>query len=236
MCYNVEQHERKLDKYHAYNSEPVQLEIDFHVVSGFSFPKLWVESSEKPGELSLMRWGLVPSWCKDVKKGNDLREMTLNARSETVFEKPSFRSISRKRCLLPVQGFYEWRTVGANKYPYYIHLKDQETFLLGCLFDTWTRPDTGEAENTFSIVTTEANPLMAKIHNSKKRMPLILPDELSAKWLDTKLGNAEVMELMKPFDQNKMTAHTISKLITSKKENRNQEKVKEPFTYPELQD
>ena len=164
-----------------------------------------------------------------------MRTNTLNAKSETIFEKPSFRSsIGSKRCLLFVKGFYEWRDYNKKKYPYYIHLKNQSVFTFGGIYESWVNKSTGEIINSVSIITTEANPLMAEIHNSKKRMPLILNGAAMNKWIDPKIDKETITQLMKPFDESQMTAHTISKLITSRSENPNQEKVKEIFEYPEL--
>jgi putative SOS response-associated peptidase YedK len=164
-----------------------------------------------------------------------MRTNTLNAKSETIFEKPSFRaSIGNKRCLLFAKGFYEWRDYEKKKYPYYIHLKNQPVFTFGGIYESWVNKNTGEIINTTSIITTEANPLMAEIHNSKMRMPLILTGENMHKWIDPSISKEETVALMKPYDESLMAAHTISKLITSRTENPNQPNVKEEFAYAEL--
>jgi putative SOS response-associated peptidase YedK len=204
-------------------------------LSGFSFAKVPVLTSEDPDKVQAFNWGLIPKWSKDEEQANELKIHTLNARSETVFEKPSFRSsISKKRCLLFVKGFHEWREFNKKKYPYYIHLKDQEVFTLGGIYESWVNKETGELFNTTSIITTEANPLMEKIHNSKKRMPLILTGDAMQQWIDPTINKERITDLMRPFDEKKMLAYTISKLITSRKEDPNQEKVKKEFVYEDL--
>jgi putative SOS response-associated peptidase YedK len=168
---------------------------------------------------------------------------TLNARSETVFNLPSFRSvIGKKRCLVIVDGFYEWHTIGKNKYPHFIYLKDKKAFAMGGIYDEWADPDTGEIITTCSILTVPGNPLMSRIHNKMDdmgnpdpRMPLILNLKDERAWIDQSLPKNEIESLMKPFDENQMSAHTISKLITSRKEDSNVPAVKVEFVYPELE-
>ncbi|HBF35956.1 MAG TPA: hypothetical protein DDW50_01390 [Firmicutes bacterium] len=206
-----------------------------YYTSGFDFPRMPVITNENPECMQGFTWGLVPPWVKSKTQADEIRSKTLNARSDTVFEKPSFRSaIKRKRCLVPVDGFYEWREVGGKKYPYFIYLKNKDIFSFGGIWEDWTDYLTGEIVQSFSIITTDANPLMAMIHNTKKRMPLILPRESEKEWLDNHLSNEELKTLMVPFDENKMEAHTISKLITSRSGNRNVRNIQERFEYPEL--
>jgi len=208
-------------------------ELPFHyLVSGFSHPSLPVISAEG---LSLFDWGLIPSWVKDQETANDISSKTLNAVGETVFEKPSFRkSIASRRCLFPVSGFYEWREFKGVKYPYYIQLAESDYFSLGSLYDTWINPQTGEIKNTFSIITTPANPLMEKIHNLKKRMPLILSPEDEMKWIDPGLKTDHIKELIKPFPQEKMKAYTISRDANNARIHRDYPEILKPVQYPEL--
>ena len=240
MCYNVEAKALALKKYMKYyRIDPVEakdlLNLDIHMVSGFSHPNMMLVTGEAEHPIQVMKWGLIPPWVKDEKQAKEMSDMCLNAKSETIFEKPSFRSIGKKRALLPVTGFYEWREFNKKKYPYYIHLKSGEPFAFGCVYDTWVNKETGEILNTFSIITTEANLLMAKIHNSKLRMPLIIPEDKEAAWINTELSKEGIKQLMIPFNENQMEAHTISKLITSRKENPNVPEVSEEFSYPELE-
>jgi len=208
-------------------------ELPYHyLVSGFSHPRLAIVRQEG---IFLHEWGLIPSWVKDQETANDLWNKTLNAVGETAFEKPSFRkSISLQRCLLPVSGFYEWREVNGVKYPYYIQLKEQDYFSLGSLYDTWINKQTGEIRDTFSIITTPANPLMEKIHNLKKRMPLILSREDEMKWLDPGLKAADIKELIKPFPEAWMKAYTISRDANNARNNRDVPEILKKVEYPEL--
>jgi putative SOS response-associated peptidase YedK len=209
-------------------------ELPYHyLVSGFSHPRLAIV---KQDNVSLFEWGLIPSWVKDQKAADELRSKTLNAVGETLFEKPSFRnSITSKRCLLPVSGFYEWREVNGVKYPYYIQLKEQDYFSLGSIYDTWINKDTGEIRNTFSIITTPANPFMEQIHNLKKRMPLILAPEDHQKWLVPDLKTEHIKELIKPFPETQMKAYTISRDAGNARNNRDVPGIMERVDYTELQ-
>ena len=204
----------------------------YYFVSGFAHPSLPVVTHN--GIFSY-EWGLIPFWIKDKSAANDIKTKTLNAVGETVFEKPSFRkSILSQRCLLPVNAFFEWRDVNKVKYPYCIASKENELFSLGCIYDTWTDLSTGEIVNTFSILTTEANPLMEKIHNQKKRMPLMLKVEDEAKWLDSSLSKESLQKLIKPFDENLMKAYSITRDANSSKVDRNYPEILEPVVYQEL--
>jgi len=205
----------------------------YYLVSGFSYPQLAVVRQDG---VFLHEWGLIPSWVKDQDTANDLRTKTLNAVGETVFEKPSFRkNVVSQRCLLPVSGFYEWREVNGVKYPYYIQVTEQDYFSLGALYDTWINKVTGEIRNTFSIITTPANPLMEKIHNLKKRMPLILSPEDQMNWLDPDLNIGDIKDLIKPFPERKMKAYTISRTANSAKNNRDVPSIMDRVEYEELE-
>ena len=220
-----------------YNDLPVKKKSDFELpefyfVNGFSHPLLPVYTSE---ELILSEWGLIPSWVKNIELANEIRNKTLNAMGETVFQKPSFKNnIVSHRCLLPVTGFFEWQDRNGLKYPYFIELTDVEHFSLGAIFDIWTDFETGENRHTFSIVTTQANPKMEKIHNLKKRMPLILSNEDEEKWLDNSLKISDVNKLIKPFPEEKMNAFTISRKANDGRINRNFPEICEPENYSEM--
>lgn len=128
-------------------------------------------------------WGLVPSWSKDL----DLREYTLNARIETIQEKPSFKNVTQNRCLVIATSFYEWHwndEKGKSKDKYQIFSSEDEIFAMAGIYTSWNNPDSGELYNSFSIVTTQANKEMEYIHNHKKRMPIILKKGDERSWLD----------------------------------------------------
>lgn len=237
MCYHNSLTAEAQELENRYNAEMLE-EDDWEPIyhaNAFAYLKWPIVTEEKPEQIQLYNWGLIPQWTKSKADGLKFRLNTLNARSETIFEKPSFRSsISRKRCLIPSTGFYEWRDFEKKKYPYFITLKNGGIFSMAGIYENWVDKETGEILNTFSIVTAEANPLMAKIHNSKKRMPVILSQETERLWLDPALDKEGIGMLMKSYDENEMTAHTISKLITSRTENSNVKDVMKEKVYAEL--
>lgn len=242
MCYNVEYLEKRKLKYAERYQHVLPLDWDgqtlpeelpeYFFVSGFAHPLLPIV---KHDGIFLYQWGLIPAWAKDIKVAQDMQRKTLNAVGETVFEKPAFRkSILSKRCLLGVNGFYEWQDFNNTKYPYLIQTKSNEIFSLACIYETWIDKSTGEIKNTFSILTTAANPLMEKIHNLKKRMPLILKKEDEKKWIDPSLSADEIKLLIEPYHDSDMAAFTISKAANNARNNRNTEQIIERVEYPEL--
>lgn len=156
--------------------------------------------------LDSLRWGLIPSWAQDKSIGSKM----INARSETVTEKPAFkRAVRYRRCVVPSSGFYEWLTAGKAKQPWYIRLKDGSPMVFAGLWETWKSPE-GELE-TFTILTTVANGLVAPLHD---RMPVILsPDEYST-WLDRNTTNpAGLVHLFQPYPADLMEVHPVSPLV-----------------------
>jgi putative SOS response-associated peptidase YedK len=207
----------------------------YHHLSAFSFAKIPVMTQEDQLRVKAFRWGLIPSWCKDETQAKEMRMMTVNARSETIFEKPSFRnSIKDKRCLIFVNGFYEWKEYNKKKYPHFIQLKDQAVFAMGGIYESWVNTETGEIIDSCSIVTTPANELMSEIHNTKLRMPLILPKEKMMRWIEKDLDKEQIQQLMQPLGDGLLEAHTVSKLVTSRTEDNNVPEVKKQFYYSEL--
>lgn len=152
-------------------------------VNGFEFPKTPIITNENPEIIEHYNWGLIPHWAKD----DAIKAVTLNAKIETLDEKPSFRDVVNQRCLIIANGFYEWQWLdskGKNKVKYQIGIKNEDLFAFAGLYSHWTDTNTGEIRNTYTMVTTEANTLMAEIHNIKKRMPIILRPEDENKWLE----------------------------------------------------
>ena len=155
--------------------------------------------------LAMVRWGLVPSWAKDLKIGTKL----INARGETVSEKPSFRSAFKaRRCLVPASGFYEWKGQAESKQPYYITLKDRPMTLAG-LWESWRSPK-GEMVESCTIVTTAANRLLAEIHG---RMPVILAPNDIDPWLYPGIETEKLKALFEPYPARAMTAYPVSKAV-----------------------
>ena len=205
----------------------------FYYEEAFSTPRSPVITDAAPDSIRMLEWGLIPRWVKSEPDAAQIRMGTFNARSDSVFSKASFRSsIMDRRCLVLADGFFEWHEHKGKKYPYYIRLKSRQAFALAGLWESWTA--LGPAKETFSIITTDANPLMAQIHNVKKRMPVILRREDEQRWLQKGLTAGQVSALLKPYDEGDMEAYTISRLITSRTEDRNVPKLLEPHEYKEL--
>ncbi|MEI6764723.1 MAG: SOS response-associated peptidase [Bacteroidota bacterium] len=167
---------------------------------------LGVISNAEPGILSYFRWGLVPFWAKDISIGNKL----INTRAETILEKPSFKSsFKRRRCLVPADGFYEWKKEKI-KVPHRIMLRSGEPFAMAGIWDSWMDA-AGNELRTFSIITTTPNELMTGIHN---RMPVILAREAEKKWLE-ETDERALLELLKPYPAEEMKAYKISSAVNS---------------------
>jgi putative SOS response-associated peptidase YedK len=212
--------------------------VKFHE-NGFDFLPGPVVTAGKPSEIQMFNWGLVPFWVKDSAAATRLKVSTLNCISEEMFEKPSYRDAANegKRCLIPCSGFFEWRWLdekGKTKIPYYIRLKDQPIFSIAGLYSRWNNKETSEPYYSYTVLTTRANAMMSTIHNSKQRMPVIIPREYERDWLNRNLTKDDVLALCQPVDDGLMTAHTISKRITSKKEETNVPEVLDVQDYEEL--
>jgi len=198
----------------------------------FSLPELPAICSGNPGEIRLLRWGLVPSWTRSLTDANEIRLKTFTARSESVDSKPSFSSsFKSRRCIIPVKGFFEWQHAGREKIPWYIFRSDGSIMSLAGLYDEWIETTTGEALSTFTIITTDANIMMSEIHNSKKRMPSVLEKEDELSWLDTSVSAVQAKALLKPASEETLKAYTIGPLINSRTENRNSPDVIKPWNY-----
>lgn len=170
-----------------------------------------VVANEAPRKLALMQWGLIPSWAKDPKIGNSL----INARGETVAEKPAFRAaLKKRRCLILADGFYEWRQGEAKaKQPYFIQLKDGRPFAFAGLWEAWKPAGEAAWRRTCTIITTSPNALMAPLHN---RMPVILPPEAYAAWLTPgELPTVEALALLQPYPAEAMAARPVSARVNN---------------------
>ncbi|HEY6096439.1 MAG TPA: SOS response-associated peptidase [Candidatus Deferrimicrobium sp.] len=160
-------------------------------------------------ELALLRWGLVPSWSKDPAIGSRL----INARAETAREKPSFRNaFKRRRCLIPANGFYEWRRLERGKQPYFVRMRDERIFAFAGLWDRWESPEE-DAVETCAILTTSANAVLAPIHD---RMPVILPPGEYDRWLDPSPKDPDALtSLLVPFPPERMLAYPVSPRVNA---------------------
>jgi putative SOS response-associated peptidase YedK len=166
---------------------------------------------ERGLELARLRWGLIPYWAKDTAIG----VKTINARAETIAEKPAFKEAFRyRRCIVPMAGFYEWQKSPAGKVPYFICPLNGELFNVAGLYERW-RPKDSEPIETFTIVTTDANEAVAKLHD---RMPVILHERDQEAWLDPKNENTEALQkLLVPFPSEEMRTYPVSTRVNSAK-------------------
>jgi len=168
--------------------------------------------NEQEKSLQPLRWGLVPSWAKDPAIGYKL----INARAESIAEKPSFRAaFQKRRCLIPADGFYEWRleSDGRTKTPMRVRLKSKEPFTFAGLWESWKDPRDKEVR-TFTIITTEPNEVLQPIHN---RMPAIMKPEDEEAWLDPQADPKQLARVLSPYPEKEMEAYAVSKLVNSPK-------------------
>lgn len=190
---------------------------------------------DRKGVHILSRWGLVPRWSKDREQALMMRRSCYNARGETIFSKPAFRSAARdSRCLVPVTGFFEFREVSGKKFPYHVRMRDGRTFYLGGIFED-TGLLSGGLERTFSIVTTEANELMSFVHNTKKRMPLVLPTGLENEWLGADRDQKTLQEMVLPYPGNDLEAYPVTKDLLRKGGLKDPSDTIKRVDYPELE-
>lgn len=217
-------------------------DLPLHHASGFSHPEVLIYTDRQPEYPEVATWGLVPHWINDEEQLKKFWNNTLNARGETIFEKPSFRdSAEHHRCILYVDGFYEHHHFNENTYPFYIYRKDKEPMALAGLYSEWINSSTGGKLNTFSIVTGEGNTLMKRIHNNPKtkgpRMPLILPEELEDTWLhkiENESDRTTVKNLIKQYPARHLGYHTVNKL-RGKNYIGNVEEISNEVMYEELE-
>jgi putative SOS response-associated peptidase YedK len=220
LCYTIEinlTREQLVKRFNA-NLDP---DLPFRKgqrINAFSLPACPVICADNPESIKLLKWGLIPVWARDEEYAHNIRLKTFNAKAETITEKASYRHlIKSKKCLVLVNGFYEWQARGIEKQPYFINVKDTEAIALAGLYDNWANHATGEIIDTFTIITTRANPLLEKIHNTKKRMPVILSMQDEQAWIDPDLPLEKTLSYLQPFDENRMYAEEVDKKLFSRK-------------------
>jgi putative SOS response-associated peptidase YedK len=208
MCgrYGIQSSERELLSRFDLEKIAEQIPMSFNVAPGATMP---VVVKQSPNSLELMRWGLVPRWAKDLDHGLK----TINARAETVAEKPMYRKLlGSQRCLVPASGFYEWQKTPKGKQPYWIRLQSGELFAFAGLWDTWHDPEGGEL-HTYTIITCAPNALMEPIHN---RMPVILRRDDEEAWLDPDTVESErLLLLLRPYAAAEMEAWPVSRAVNN---------------------
>lgn len=243
MCYHKSEPERtELDDLFDYAVRTDEWDKYYYHLSGFSFQKIPVLTCEKPDRIQAFNWGLIPSWVPNEQKAMDIRMYTLNAKSETIFQTPSFKNvISSKRCLIFANGFFEPHTFNKKKYTFYIGIKSQKTFALAGIYDEWVNKETGEIHKTCSIITMQPQGIMSKIHNKMEkdgtpdpRTPIILNKENMMNWIKPNLNKDEIISMFKEYPDDDLKYFTVSQFIHNKKEDTNQEKAITHVEFPEL--
>lgn len=187
MCYRTKLNVKLSEIEQSFDARFIEPETykPMEEINAFSFMKTPVVTDENLGEIEMYNWGLIPFWARDEK----IRKMTLNARIESLTEKPAFRNSVENRCLIIANGYYEWQwkdPKGKEKQKFLITPQEQELFAFAGIYSSWTNPKTNSLVNSYAIVTTEANELMSEIHNNKKRMPVILKKEDRQAWLSSR--------------------------------------------------
>lgn len=212
MCgrYTLVQSEGIKERFDAQN-DLKELRPNYNASPGQTMP---VVTRHSPNSLELMKWGLVPFWAKEPQIGYKM----INARAEGIQDKPSFRAaLKSRRCLVPASGFYEWKKEDGAKQPYYIHLSKREVFAFAGLYEIW-RDSEGKELKTYTIITTRPNSLMESIHD---RMPVILPPDAEAEWLDPDVTNPDqITRLLEPYPTGLMAAYAVSSAVNSPANNR----------------
>lgn len=186
-----------------------ELRPRYNIAPTQGVPTVRLDRDRQNREMAILTWGLVPRWAKDPGIGNKL----INARAETVAEKPAFRTaLKYKRCLIPSDGFYEWYQLAGRKQPVYIRKEDHSPFAYAGLWEYWASEDGSEIQSC-TIITTEANEFMSKYHG---RMPVILSPEDHELWLDTSVQeSAAVARLLKPYEGGDLIAYPVPTYVNS---------------------
>ncbi|MEO6131841.1 MAG: SOS response-associated peptidase [Saprospiraceae bacterium] len=171
-----------------------------------------VITQQDPSVIHLYRWGLIPFWAKDMKIGASM----INARVETIAEKPAFRqAFEKRRCLVPFDGYYEWMKTPEGKIPYRIKVTNTDIFSIAGLYESWKAPD-GNVIKSFTLITKEADPLIAHLHD---RMPMILLPEQESMWIDAEVPTKDVMNHLVPVNGEQMTWYRVSDRVNKVSEN-----------------
>ena len=234
MCFTVNVNlvkEELENRYGATLIDPDKYRPSYYY-HAFGLPEMPAICSVEPDKIRLLKWGLIPSWSRSLEDANVIRYKTFNARAESIDKKPSFStSVRSKRCIIPVKGFFEWQHAGKEKIPWYIFHHADDILSIAGIFDEWIENNTGEKFSTFSIITTDANVLMAEIHNSARRMPVILDKASEITWTDQSSSLPDVLKILRPCPSEILKAHTVSPLVNDRNADRNTPEVINPYTY-----
>lgn len=214
MCgrYTLVRSAREIGERFGIKQLSIEISPRYNIAPSQSLPVVLSEAGERV--LQSISWGLIPSWVKDLSKTKAL----INARSESLAEKPSFKvSLKRRRCIVPADGFYEWKKTAAGNQPFYIHAADEGILAFAGLWDEWKNEE-GDSLRTFCLITSAANTFMSVVHD---RMPVILSRESEDKWLDPAIRSPEILlPLLGPCPENLLQMHEVSTLVNSVREDR----------------
>jgi putative SOS response-associated peptidase YedK len=212
MCgrYTLTAPVERLAEEFGFEAASVDLPPNYNVAPTQGVAAVLSEGGER--RLEVLRWGLIPPWADDPQIGSRM----INARAETAPEKPSFRRAFReRRCLIPADGFYEWKRTNGVKQPYYIHMKEGRPFAFAGLWESW-KDDDGPEIRSCTILTTKPNALAGEIHD---RMPVILPTGSYDAWLDPEADRDELYGLLAPYPEDEMEAYPVSRFVNSPSNN-----------------
>jgi len=230
MCYYISIIKSKIEiekRFFVRLPEGISLTPTYKISAFDKKAKLLTIISGSPQRADFYHWGLIPYWIKTQNEAEGIRKKTVNARAETVFIKPSYkRVVLSKRALIIADGFFEWHNENGEKIPYYIKFKDGKLFAIAGIWDEWRNPVTKKLIKTVSILTYKANSLLEKVHNTKKRMPLILPERIEKKWLKKELDGKEIREFFKAYEYKDLIAYPVPKKIFLKSSGDNPELIK----------
>ncbi len=203
--------ERFFSKIFTFKDLP-EMQPHYNIPPGVDIWAVRGDPGRGKSEVVRLRWGLVPFWSKDPKLGHRM----INARSETVMEKPAFKAaFKNRRCLIPADGFYEWKRVGSRKLPFHIRMKSGDPFAMAGLWESWKGPQDERLESC-TILTTGPNALVADIHH---RMPVILPEDAFGSWLSEAAEPAKLVQSLGPYPHSAMEAFPVSPIVNSPKNN-----------------
>lgn len=234
MCFNLslQVEQAQLEKHYRIAHSERSVFQPFYFKSAFEHPVIPIIYGNNQGQRTIapMQWGLIPDWAQSDEQRSRLRKATLNARAETILQKPAFRDAAHSnRCIVPASGFVEWQLLNGRKKPWYIHPYSENLFSIAAIWNSHIEPYTNQPCKTFSIITVPANPLLEKIHNTQKRMPAILPAEAVNQWLSPSLPVSDYPSILVPIENEMVAAHRISDRISNPHINRNIPDILMPF-------
>jgi putative SOS response-associated peptidase YedK len=228
----------KLVKGKILKENQLSLFDEHYIVNGFDHPYMPVITDQKPGEIQHFQWGFMPAEVNDIAQTTAFlnKYNTLNAKAEEVTNSKLYAdAFENRRCMVLCSGFFEWKQVKKEKIPHYITLKDDEMFVFAGIWNL-TSDRKGQTVNSYAILTIDANEFMAEIHNTKKRMPLILSPQDALAWLNPDLTPDELNKIINPQHTTEFKAHTIKKFLPGNAKNIDSADIIAYYDYPHLPD